>query len=109
MKKAGTLKTALTTPGDVEDRAEDNYGYGTNGSLHVAPAAGPGDQAGHYVTHDPTVVEFGISPLRVTVPLTDEKRRQEAWKWGASMVVGAGVLLYFGGAWLKDFIRDLRG
>lgn len=81
-------------------------------------AAAPGELAtsGNYTTdpHDldradnPTVVEFGVSPLRVTIPLTTPEREREAARWSAAMIVGTGVFLYFGGAWLKDLVRELR-
>jgi hypothetical protein len=77
---------------------------------HYAPGAPVYDvrDLGAADADNPTVVEFGLSPLRVTVPLTDAERQREAWMWGLAMVAGAAGVLYFGGSWLKDLVRELR-
>lgn len=51
---------------------------------------------------NPTVVEVGIAPFRVTIPLTSEARRSEAL-WASAAVVGlSAAVLVFGGKFIKE-------
>ena len=58
---------------------------------------------------NPTVWEVGFPPVRVTVPVTSERRQKEIVKISVGMVVASAALLYLGGGYLKQVIEIWRG
>ena len=52
----------------------------------------------------PTIVEVGIAPLRVTIPLTSAPRKKEAAVAGAVVVGLSAGLVIFGGKFIKGLV-----
>lgn len=50
----------------------------------------------------PTVVEVGIAPLRVTIPLTSQPRRAEALTASVVVIGLSAAAVIFGGAFIRD-------
>lgn len=58
---------------------------------------------------NPSIVEIGFPPVRVTIPITSEHRAEEAKRWGIGMTLAAVALVYFGGSAIGGVVRELRG